>query len=352
MPDGATPQSHSQKAMPTEKNENSVVEAYGSQKCPKLVSQIEQTTNLTLRNNALKVLCEEVRNPYSAGGVVKSHVIPILNELTVKADDKLTRELASKALSAMAIDSNGRASMIETKTCEMVIKGLDDESPVVRENVYTALLNLSAIHNGVVALVDSSYPKLLCEKSNMEIDDVRHLPLSLLYNCIKVDEGLQQALACSAVEVCIDNLSHATQAVRKASASTLGFLCFADSAKVAAIQNDAVAKLSVLLDDGNWNVRANAAGALMSIIQTDAGKKAIVPAGIVPKLIRLLKDVEPLVKINVLKVISCAAVHPEARKEMRESGDCLPVIKVIIEEGDDLLKRHAEVAKEAVLWQP
>ena len=338
--------------MPSPKNENSVVEAYGAQKCPKLVSQISQSSNLTLRNNALSVLCEEVRNPYSAGGCVKSGVITILNDLVCSSEDKQSRELASKALAAMAIDSNGRASMIETRTCEAVVKGLDDSSPVVRENVYTALLNLSAIHDGVLALVSSNYSKLLCEKSNSEIDDVRHLPLSLLYNCIKVDDGLQQALECSAVEVCIDNLSHSTQAVRKASASTLGFLCFADSAKVAAIQNDAVAKLSVLLDDGNWNVRANAAGALMSIIQTDAGKKAIVPAGIVPKLIRLLKDTEPLVKINILKVISCAAVHPEARKEMRESGDCLPVIKSIIEDGDEWMSRHAEVAKEAVLWQP
>jgi hypothetical protein len=64
------------------------------------------------------------------------------------------------------------------------------------------------------------------------------------------------------------------------------------------------------------------------------------------------QDPNDLVKINVLKTIACAAVHPDARKEMRESSDCLPVVHQIMDAGDELLSKHAKIAREAVLWQP
>jgi len=90
----------------------------------------------------------------------------------------------------------------------------------------------------------------------------------------------------------------------------------------------------------------------MSIIQTDTGKKELIPAGAVPRLIKLLKDPEDLVKLNVLKTITCAAVHPDARKECRESGDCLLVIEGICNGSDEFLAKHAKMARDAVTWMP
>jgi hypothetical protein len=46
--------------MPILVQEEKVVEAFGLGKSPKLVGQISQESNLVLRINALKVLCEEV----------------------------------------------------------------------------------------------------------------------------------------------------------------------------------------------------------------------------------------------------------------------------------------------------
>lgn len=348
----AKPQTHEAKGMPILNQEEKVVEAYGAQKCPKLVSQISQSSNAVLRNNALKVLCEELRNPYSAAGCVRSGVVPVLNDLTTTSPVAETRQASSKALATLAVDSNGRAAMIESESAKVVVKALSDADAKVRANVYDALLNLSAVRAGVDALVSAGYPLILVGKGGSEVDDVRHLPLQLLYNCIKNEEGLSAALEGDAVTVCIDNLPHKSSLVREHAANTLGFLCFADSAKVTAIQNDAVEKLSSLLDDALASVRASAAAALMSIVQTDAGKKALTPANVVPKLIKLLKDDSVAVKLNVLKTIACAAVHPEARREMRESSDCLPVIHGIMDAGDKLLAKHADIARQAVLWQP
>ena len=257
-----------------------------------------------------------------------------------------------QALAAIAVDSNGRSSLLSNNSAVAILPALSDPSPVVRSNAYDALLNFSSIRNGVDALVEAGYPNILVDKALKEADDVRHYPLQLLYNCIKNEDGLRAALECDAVEACIKNLSHKDSLVKKDAAATLGFLCFADSAKVTAIDSGAVEILSDLLDHHFWKVRSNSAQALMSIIQTDSGKKSIVKSGGIPLLIKLLKDENPLVTINVLKTIAAAAVHPQARKEMRESPDCLPVIHNIIDGGDPLLSKHAKIAKEQVMWEP
>ena len=85
--------------------------------------------------------------------------------------------------------------------------------------------------------------------------------------------GLKSALDSNAVEVCISNLSHADSLVKHHACATLGFLCFADSAKVTAIQNSAVPALATLLSDHFWKVRSSAASALSAVMQTDSGKK-------------------------------------------------------------------------------
>ena len=114
---------------------------------------------------------------------------------------------------------------------------------------------MSQIRSGVDALVSAGYAKILVEKSTSERDDdVRHLPLRLLYECVKNEKGLSEALENSAVEACIENLGHNDSLTKKDAAATLGFLCFADAAKITAIENGAVGLLSELLDHHFWKV--------------------------------------------------------------------------------------------------
>ena len=82
----AAPAPHEAKGMPVLVQEDKVVEAYGALKAPKLVGQIAQEENQKLRLNALRVLVEELRNPYSAGETVRAGVCPILTELTTKPE--------------------------------------------------------------------------------------------------------------------------------------------------------------------------------------------------------------------------------------------------------------------------
>lgn len=90
---------------------------------------------------------------------------------------------------------------------------------------------------------------------------------------------------------------------RRAAASALAAVCFAEVAKEVAIANEAVPILSNLLVDNDWKVRAEAASALMVITTMDEGKKQIYPCGGVHKLMRMLDEDQEVLVLNVLKVL-------------------------------------------------
>lgn len=345
-------QQHEAKLNPIEKDETVIVEAFGARKCPKLVEQV-QSEKLAVKRNALAVLCSEFSNPMSIRGCVEAGIMQVLCDYIAGDADDLTRERASQALALAAWDANGRVAMLDEGVAAKIMPALDDAVVVVRRNVLEALVNYScATIREVRSIVGAGYPTTLVAKAASEVDEVQPLVLKLLYNCIKDETGLADALGASAVETCISLLDSGSTEVRKESATTLSFLCFAEMAKMNAIQGGGVAKLSSLLTDEAWEVRAAAAGALMAVTTTDPGKKAIVPANGVEPLINLLQDEQRLVKLNVLKTMANVAVNPDVREQLKMSESVLPTLSALIEGEDTLLAKHASIAKAAVLWEP
>ena len=55
---------HETKGNPTDAAPTKISEAFGSEKCPKLIEQCKQE-NQEIRQRALRVLCDELRNPLS-----------------------------------------------------------------------------------------------------------------------------------------------------------------------------------------------------------------------------------------------------------------------------------------------
>lgn len=99
-------------------------------------------------------------------------------------------------------------------------------------------------------------------------------------------------------------------------------------------------------------VRSAAAAAIMAMTTTDAGKKEIVPAGGVEPLIELLLERHRAVKLNVLKTMANVAVNPVVRDQLKLSDVALPALTELAEGKDDLLAKHATIARKAVLWEP
>jgi hypothetical protein len=345
--------SHETKGDSVPKDESTIVEAFGNRKCPKLIEQV-MSDDPTTRQNALAVLCDEMHNPLSVQGCVESGMVQVLNNYIAKSEDPETKVRASRALATAAMDANGRRSMLMMNTAREVLRGVDDPNVEVRRNVYEALVNFTrGTLPNLKSVIAAKYPTTLVQKAAIETPDVKPLVLKLLYNCIKDESGLEDALGAGGTSTCITLLSSDNTEVRKEAANTLCFLCFTESAKQEAITNDAVGILCGLLTDQSWEVISAAAGALMAITTTDEGKRAFVPAEGAEAIMSLLAYNESRsVRLNVLKVICNVAVHPKVRKQMREDPRVLPALEDFELGQDTLVAKHACIAMAAVLWEP
>ncbi|KAK2568437.1 Radial spoke head 14-like protein [Acropora cervicornis] len=68
-----------------------------------------------------------------------------------------------------------------------------------------------------------------------------------------------------------------------------------------AVDVGAMSELVSLLKDDDTGVRAQAAGAIMTITITTKGKYSAIEAGAIPSLVQLLDDPESEVRLNALK---------------------------------------------------
>jgi hypothetical protein len=348
-------QQHEAKGQPTPKDEAVIVEAFGMRKCPKLIEQVMNSDSLTIRRNALAVLCDEMHNPLSVQGCVDAKMVVVLNSYIAKSDDPMTRERASRALALAAVDANGRRSMLEERSAEKIVPGIEDAEVAVRKNVYEALTNFcGGTLPCLKSVVLARYPSTLVKKAATEAPELQPLVLQLLHHCVRDEKGLDDALGAGAVNTCISLLESRDSAVRKEAATTLGFLCFAESAKLEAIAHNAVPLLCALLVDPSAAVQSATAGALMAITTTDEGKLAFVPAKGVDPLVALLLDpnADRILLLNVLKTVANVVVHPAARMVMRQEPRVLPVLGRLEVGKDPLVAKHAAIAKAAVLWEP
>jgi hypothetical protein len=315
--------SHEVKGEPVALPTTHIVEAYGLGKCPKLVDQVE-SPDLAVRQSALRVLCEEFRNPANIAGCAQAGVFTLLPAFVLD-EDLITRKRASEALALASRDYNGRAAMLSESFAQTVQPALDDASQDVRASIYAALEGASALPAGVRALVQAEYPAKLVAKVSSEADPaLRTVVLAVLYNVLRDRDGLQAALDAGAVEACIALLPYSAatpgelqqqqlqRALQAAACALLQALCFSEMGKIVAIQGDAVARLAELITHCTCgDVHSAALGTLMIITSVDAGKRAFLQTGAVPLAVAALAGgSQELAKLNALKLIASIAAHP------------------------------------------
>lgn len=342
---------HESKENPTEVVITRITEAYGLGKCPKLVEQVK-SARLDVRQNALNVLCEEFRNPANIAGCARAGVFQVIPSYALD-EDLVTRERSTRALAIAARDYNGRTAMFEVGFASAIKSAVDDQSEDVRANVYEALREASNVPQGQRALVDALYPAKLVLVASTESDWLKPEALGVLYNTMRNETGLQASLEAGAVDMLIELLGSKVPAVQRGAASTLGFLCFNEMAKILAIQCDGVARLAELLVVGDCDVRAAVLGALMTITTVDAGKRAIIATGAIQQTVLALEEDETnIARLNALKLIASIVAHPDIRSQLRQDQKCLLLIRKLEANSDPMLSKHATIALQAVLWVP
>lgn len=351
---------------PVAAEETKIVEAYGLEKCPKLVRQISGA-NVDVRIKALAVLCNEFNNPYSIDGCAREGVIKVLASM-VSDPDFTTRVRASKALALAAIDANGLAAILLDEAIPQILGGIDDPSEVVRFNVYECLLYVTRTPAGIDACVQFGTTQAFAKVLLNEVDELKPEVLKVLHNIAGAEAGLVQNLQANVVGLCIDLLRKTVASNDPAeykigdieakilgeAARALGFICFDGRAKVEALARDAVAQLTGLLKFKGLSsdIKASISIALMAITITDDGKKQVFETDGVDPIIALLYDDSRVVVLNVLKIISNIAIYPQNRGVLVSDSTCVVKMKKLAKVADPIIAKHASIAVASVTWTP
>jgi hypothetical protein len=353
------------KPHPIEAPETKIVEAFGLGKCPKLVQQVG-SLEIDVRVNALVVLCDEFRNPYSIDGCVRAGVIPVIAQMIVDPDFN-TRLRASEALHIAAGDANGLKSILEyrRKVFPNLLAAVQDPSEQVRFYVFGCLNATTRTAEGVEANVEFGITTAFVDAVRRDSLELKPAILQTLHNLVSNEQGLEQALQAHAVEAFIDLLERQVNhtslkkkrledAVIADAARTLGFLCYDGRAKSPALQHQAVSKLVALLkeDELDTKIRIAVTSALMSISITNDGKMQVYEFEGLDIIMRQLYDNNRVVVLNTLKIISNLAVYPKNREAFTSDSTCVVKLRKLSKYEDSLIAKHAGLALEAVNWNP
>lgn len=345
-----------------------IVEAYGLRKCPKYVEQIGSNV-LEVRQNALKVICDEFQNPYTIDGTARSGIIGLLAKMVIDSD-LTTRFKSTEALALAANDAGGVQAILEADAIKDILKGVQDPSEVVRGNVYKCIWNITRLNTGVQASVQNGAVEVFVGKLIDETDSLKPTILRAITRMAGDEHGLVNAIASNAVAYCIKLLNkscaHASnegsvssyssyeEEIIIESSKTLGFLCFDGRAKEAALQNKAIEVLISLLKMKQLESRVKAAitVAIMAVSITDEGKIQMFQHEGAEVIMPMLYDENKVVVLNCLKIISNIAVFPDNRKVLSEDSTCSTKLRKLVKNEDSAISRHAGIALQAVTWNP
>jgi hypothetical protein len=293
-----------------------IVEAYGLQKCPKLVEQVADD-ELAVRVNALGVVCDEFRNPYVIQGCSAAGIIKILAAM-ITDPDHTTRVRSSRALCLAAADANGLEAILIDDVVPEILQGMNDHSVDVRRNIYECFSHVTRTMAGVDACVKSGVTTEFVQVLMNEIDELKPNVLKTIKNTCKIEQGLQDALAAHVVEILIELLRQTVNTeVTLHASQTLGFICFSDDAKRSVIQERGVTILMQILKElTTEEVKLAVTFALMAISSDDDSKIELCDCDGISILIQTLQSSERLVQLNLLKIISSVAVYPPGRREL------------------------------------
>lgn len=356
---------HENKSNPVDPPATKIVQAFGLRKCPKLVEQLAGQ-DVDVRINVLAVLCEEFNNPFTIQGCAQAGIVRVLSTM-VSDPDYTTRERSSKALALMSQDANGLSAILADEAVVEILNGIKDPAEVVRSNIYDCIRAITRTRGGVEACVIAGVASSFVEVVKREVDALKPKLLMALHNIAGSADGLLQAINANAVEVCIALLKEPTGAETKSyAAKTLGYLCFDEEAKIAALEAQAVPVLLTFCTVASpAEVKTSVTLALMAITSTDEGKRQMNSPEHVKALSVMVLEDHPALRLNALKVITNIAVFPPIRPLLLDDAPFMAALKKMADvakagtngtsEGSQstgLLQKHAALALAAVNWTP
>jgi hypothetical protein len=286
-------------------------------------------------------------------------LIDALLKLSQDIKEEESRQRASRCLVLIAGKSNGRIRIISTdEPLTQWFNVVNDDSQAVRTNGYAFLTNISAQVEGQRRMVALNYIDFLIEKLSSEtIPSLVAHSLNILLKLVEIPNGngVGQAQRGGAIEVCVKLIQNSETEIKTGACALLGALSVNDFGKMKIIKDDAIPPLLRLISDPNRGIRYAASGVLMMISLDINGKYGIVDFGGVRLLIDSIAIGSSHIGflLNVVKVFTNLACHPEGRQLMKDGG-ALEELESIrkLHTTDELLLTSIDTACSAINWTP
>lgn len=366
------------------RDEIQISEAFGNQKCPKLVRTLASSADPGVCARACRTLLSILRCPTDVSACLKSGLVPVLERHLAQEQNPVVASLALSALELLSRDTNGKVAILHSGVPERFLHTwLSNAKPSSeRTLMYRLCLNCTRMrdHRSMFTQ-DWQFLPLFIERISAELELFQHRPhsscdenlcLSLELVQHALEDGrestLVEAVTLEAVIKCLSVLRSSGDQTGKSPevltrvCQTLTRLCFHESARdVVAHTEDKQAlfheTLCPLLRHEVPAVVSAAAGWIMLLAVHDPIKHDLVEAGVLAYLPGLLRE-EAVVSgdgiggvLNGLKIIAALAQHPKAKARLSKVT-MVERLKTLGEHPDALLAKSALTALHAVLWKP
>lgn len=260
--------------------------------------------------------------------------------------------MASHAVLLACATEMGRSKTVEDDLVEPISNLFDDAVPQIRNNAYSALLNLSEFTFGIKAIIDKDILPILVEKLVAEKEEsIVILVLRLLNILLEGELATGLVLNTPVIRHLNHHLKSLNHEIRRLSAESLGSISYDEVGKLAVLEADSVEPLSAMLTDQIDFVRTASVRALTSLAQIKEGKVQIYDLDKLNTIIMLLYDIEEQTRLNTIQLISMVAEYPPAREKFKQALEKLNEMARATTD-KPLIATHAQVAIDVITWVP
>ena len=268
----------------------------------------------------------------------------------LESEDPNEREHASWVFIQFSKVSLGKTYITENGIIKELASLFNDPVERIRRNAYEALIYLSEQREGCEnvareGLLELLVDKLITEKSEKVIIQTLILIKQLLY----AERGPELALGTPIISRVKKLLDYLSSELKRLSAEVLAALSFSYPGKLRVIEQGCITPLGDLLSDSIAEVRGAALLALASLTIEKTAKVELIEGGYLDKIMDLLRDDSQENRLNAVQLISNVAEHPLAKVEFQ---NCLDVLRDLLDNDDEIVKRFADKAIGIITWKP
>jgi hypothetical protein len=268
-------------------------------------------------------------------------------------EDKVIRELASRAIIKVATTEKGRMILIEEEIIPKVRDLFNDEVVQIRANAYKTLINVAEFTFGIDSIINFNIVPVLIDKL---VQEENQTILILILELLKIlNEGelapmvIQGSDALSRLN---KHLKSTDFQIRELAALNLGSISYNSIGKEQTIDAGSIPPLCQMLTDKISQVRTAATRALVSLSQYKEGKVQIYDLDKLNEIIALLKDSSEQTRLNIVQLICNLGEYPPAKDKFKE---CLKTLDNLVKDEKEhhpLVSRFAQQAIDIIDWKP